>query len=215
MQVLLWLQTTLTVGSEKMIELTANMREKSGMKKERLALFDLDGTLFDTGDVNYHSYKDALQPYNIQLDKHYFFTKCNGRHYTEFLPIIMGTNEFLESVHKTKKETYAQNLDKARANVHLLAMIQAIRGTYHTAVVTTASRKNTTDILRYFCCEDLFDLIITHEDVTHVKPNPEGFLKAMNHFGMDAEHTIIFEDSDVGIQAAKTIGASLMVVEQF
>lgn len=184
-------------------------------KKEYLALFDLDGTLFDTRDVNYCSYKDALQPYGIHLDKTYFVTKCNGRHYTEFLPAIMGTDAFLEPVHREKKSAYANNLDKARANVHLLKMIRAMRETYNTAVVTTASRKNTIDILRHFHCEDLFDLIITHEDITHVKPDPEGFLKAMDYFNIAPDHTVIFEDSDVGICAAQATGASVMVINQF
>lgn len=39
------------------------------MKKEYLALFDLDGTLFDTSEVNYFAYKDALEPFGIKLQK--------------------------------------------------------------------------------------------------------------------------------------------------
>lgn len=184
-------------------------------EKKYLALFDLDGTLFDTGEVNYHAYKDALQEYGISLDREYFVTKCNGRHYTEFIPVIMGTREYLEPIHKAKKAAYAKNLSKARVNTHLLEMIRVMRQTYHTAVVTTASKKNTTDILSYFNCEYLFDLIITQEDITKVKPDPEGFLKAMEHFSCDRSHTVIFEDSDVGIRAAKATGASVIIVNQF
>ena len=48
--------------------------------KDYLALFDLDGTLFDTGDVNYYAYKDALEPYEIKLDKlHGIFAGTYGR----------------------------------------------------------------------------------------------------------------------------------------
>lgn len=183
--------------------------------KKYLALFDLDGTLFDTGSVNYHAYKDALLKYGVSLDQDYFVTECNGRHYTEFIPAIMGTSKFLESIHQAKKAAYVNNLDKARANTHLLELIRIMRTTYHTAVVTTASRKNTMDILTYFGCDDLFDLIITHEDITKVKPDPEGFLMAMSHFSCDGSNTVIFEDSDVGVQAARTTGASVMVVNQF
>lgn len=68
-----------------------------------LALFDLDGTLFDTGDVNYYAYKDALEPYEIKLDKEYFVKHCNGRHYTEFLPELMGDSDHIESVHEAKR----------------------------------------------------------------------------------------------------------------
>ena len=93
------------------------------MAKKYLALFDLDGTLFDTGEVNYYAYKDALAPFGVEFDKTYFVEKCNGRHYTEFLPKIMGTSEHIEEVHKLKKSAYANNLDKAKINLHLFEII--------------------------------------------------------------------------------------------
>ena len=185
------------------------------MKKEYLALFDLDGTLFNTSDVNYYAYKDALSPFGVELDRDYFVSKCNGRHYTEFLPSIMGSDEHIEEVHRAKKTTYVNNLDKAKENKHLFKMIEGMKSEYHLAVVTTASRHNTLDILRYFGYEETFEYMITQEDITRVKPDPEGFLKAMQYFGIDSEHTVIFEDSDVGIQAAKATGATVMVVGKF
>ena len=183
--------------------------------KDKLAIFDMDGTLFDTGEVNYRAYRDALLPYGIDLNRDDFVTKYNGRHYTEFLPVIMGTSEYLEAVHQAKKVAYVANLAHARVNLHLLGLIRLMRQEYYTAIVTTASRKNTQDILRHYSSEDEFDLTLTQEDITKVKPDPEGFLKAMEHFGADAAHTVIFEDSDVGIQAAKASGATVIRIIQF
>lgn len=185
------------------------------MNKKYLALFDLDGTLFDTGTVNYYAYKEALAKYNIDLDRNYFLKECNGRHYTEFLPSLMKTSDYLEDVHRIKKLSYAANLDKARENIHLFKIIRELRETYHTAIVTTASRKNTLDILSFFGYESFFEYLITQEDITKVKPNPQGYLMAMDHFSILPENTIIFEDSDVGIQAAKATKATVMVINQF
>lgn len=185
------------------------------MEKRYLAIFDLDGTLFDTGNVNFHSYKGALEPFGIVLDRENFLTNCNGRHYTEFLPQIMGSAEHIEEVHRMKKDLYWANLDKSRENAHLFEIVKAIQGAYHTAVVTTASRKNAVDILKYFGHEDLFEWMVTQEDITRAKPDPEGFHLAIRHFGVRPEDTIIFEDSDVGIQAAQATGAAVMVVGRF
>lgn len=183
--------------------------------KKYLAIFDLDGTLFDTGDVNYIAYRDALAPFDVVLDENFFLTKCNGRHYTEFLPTIMGSSKKIETVHKAKKNAYASNLDKARENKHLFEIIKMMAADYHLAVVTTASRKNAADILRHFGYMDLFEYIVTQEDIKKVKPDPQGFFMAMEYFNIDAKYTIIFEDSDVGIQAAKITGATVMVIAQF
>lgn len=185
------------------------------MNDKKLAIFDLDGTLFDTREVNYLAYKEALRPYNITLDEEYFKTKCNGRHYTEFIPRIMGTTEYLEEVQKAKKQAYAHNLASATVNEHLFSIIRNWKVEYHCAVVTTASRKNVMDILSFFHVEDLFDCIITQEDISHPKPDPEGFLLAMDHFKAAPQDTVIFEDSDVGIAAARATGATVIVVDRF
>lgn len=185
------------------------------MDKNYLAVFDLDGTLFDTGEVNYHAYREALLAYGIHLEKEYFLTRCNGRHYTEFLPAVMGTTSGLEEVHRMKKMMYAANLDKARENRQLFQIIKRIKDVYHTAVVTTASRQNTVDILSFYGYDSLFEYLVTQEDVTEAKPSPQGFLMAMEYFKAEPSNTIIFEDSDVGIRAARKTGAAVVVVDRF
>lgn len=183
--------------------------------KNKLAIFDLDGTLFDTRQVNYHAYKEALGRQSIELSEEYFFSKCFGRHYKDFLPEIVGENFLVEEVHSAKKEVYPQMLDKAKRNVQLFNLIDNIRGDYFIAIVTTASRKNVADILKHYGYENYFDLVVTAEDIVKVKPDPEGFLYAMKRFNIDAENTSIFEDSSVGIEAAKATGATVFAVKQF
>lgn len=185
------------------------------MDKKKLAIFDLDGTLFDTDEVNFSAYRDALKPFHIELDYEYFIKKCNGRYYMEFLPAIMGNSEHIEEVHKAKKNAYADNLNKARENLHLFEIIKSMAPSYHLAIVTTASKKNVADILDHFGYFDLFEYIVAQEDITKVKPDPQGFFLAMEHFEIDANHTVIFEDADVGIQAARATGATVLVVNQF
>jgi HAD superfamily hydrolase (TIGR01509 family) len=54
---------------------------------------------------------------------------------------------------------------------------------------------------------ELFDLVLSNEDVVFPKPSPEIFRKAMNSLGVLASDTLIFEDSDVGLRAAYASGA--------
>lgn len=174
----------------------------------KLVIVDLDGTLFDTKDVNYHAYKDAITPYGYDMDYKYYCEFCNGRHYLDFLPqITTNDKDILTAMHKTKKTAYRNHLDKAVLNNGLVDIIRLMKLEYKTAVVTTASRENCYDILNQFDLIGLFDLILTHDDIKKAKPDPEGFLKAMYHFGVEPTETIIFEDSDVGLQAAAKSGA--------
>ena len=77
------------------------------------------------------------------------------------------------------------------------------------------SRKNATEVLEYFHCADWFGVFITGEDVVRSKPDPEGYLKAMAHFGVTPAETMIFEDSGPGLEAARASGATVYKVEAF
>lgn len=178
--------------------------------KDRLAIFDLDGTLYDTFPVNYRAYELALRQQGIELEETFFRTKCNGKYYKQFLPMVRPdmTNEMMEKVHDAKLELYETCLDRAVPNENLVEFARAARHSFHVALVTTASRKNTEQILRHFGHYDLFDLIITQNDVMHKKPDPEGYLKAMEHFHIPPSRTVIFEDSDICVETALACGAS-------
>ncbi len=182
---------------------------------KKLALFDLDGTLFNTNDVNYYSYSTALKEKGYDIDYEYYCNFCNGRHYTVFIPKIVSDNEVIEYVHNRKKELYSNFLDKAIVNEHLFNIIKCIKKDYYCVVVTTASKKNTLDILRYYDKEKYFDLILTSDDIKKSKPDPEGFLIAMEKYNIDGSNTIIFEDSEVGIEAARRAGATVFVANKF
>lgn len=174
----------------------------------KLIITDLDGTLFDTKDVNYFAYKEALEAYGYKLDYQYYCNFCNGRHYTDFLPQITTADEgILLELHKIKKALYKKYLSRAVPNQHLINIIKLLKLEYRTALVTTASKENCLQLLEQFQLVDMFDLILTQDDITKIKPDPEGFLKAMNYFNAKSKETIIFEDSDVGLEAAKRTGA--------
>lgn len=183
---------------------------------KKLALFDLDGTLFNTTSVNFSAYEYALNEQGFSLDYEYFKKECNGRHFTEFIPKLVGDNKKLQDIiHERKKEVYSNFLDKATINFHLFNIAKSLKEEYYLAIVTTASVKNATEILNFFEVFTLFDLIITKEDVENFKPNPEGFLKAMEHFKVNPADTIIFEDSDVGIEAAMNTGSTVFKIKHF
>lgn len=183
--------------------------------KAKMALFDLDGTLYDTRKVNYLAYQKALGQFGAEVSYAFFASQCNGRHYRDFLPGILGGIEHVEEVHTFKKRFYHSFLAQAVENRQLFRLIQCIKTEYYIAVVTTASRENCEELLKYFGRLEEFDLVITQEDVEKKKPDPEGFIKAMEHYGIPKEETIIFEDSDIGIEAANKSGAALFVVKGF
>ena len=186
--------------------------------KPKLVLVDLDGTLFDTVAVNAASYRAALAELGYTVSDDYYAAHCNGGYYKDFLRPLMGGSPAaaqVERVHDRKKALYGSCLGAARKNEGLFTILQALRPACHLGLVTTGSRRNATEILAHFGCLDWFELILTQEDVVNNKPDPEGYQKAMAHFGAAPADTIIFEDSAPGIAAAKAAGAQVFVAAQF
>ena len=183
---------------------------------KKLAIFDMDGTLFNTNDVNYYAYKEALSKYDVSIDYNYYCDYCNGRHYTVFIPpLVNHDKEKIEDIHKIKKGAYSKYLDKVKLNEGLIDIIKGIKKDYSIALVTTASKKNTYEILEYTKTKELFDLILTADEISKPKPDPEGFVKAIDYFKVNPSHCMLFEDSELGIEAALKTGASVFEIKHF
>lgn len=182
----------------------------------KLIMVDLDGTLFDTKDVNFSAYQEAVSLFGYSIEYDYFCKYCNGKHYLDFLPLITTDDKIiLSQIHKRKKEAYSKYLHKAIKNEQLLDILQISKTKYKIALVTTASKKNTYELLDFFNIASMFDLILTHDDIEKTKPDPEGFFKAMQYFNAKPSECLIFEDSDVGVKAASETGASVFVVKGY
>ncbi len=187
------------------------------MNKNNLAIFDLDGTLFDTDQVNFKAYGEALESVGLSLSHEYFHKHCRGKSFSEFLPPLTGGNQALtDTIHTLKKKLYRDYLGLALPNRPLIEMAAMMkRNDYHVALATTASRENCGDILKRFGLENFFGMTVAREDVHEPKPSPEIFLKIMGFYNLSAERTIIFEDSPTGVEAARRSGASLFIVDAF
>ena len=80
------------------------------------------------------------------------------------------------------------------------------------AVTSSAVRSSIETILRRFDLLKFFAVIVDGSEVTHGKPDPEGYLVTAGRLGVDPEHCLVFEDSAVGVRAAKAAGMYCVAV---
>jgi HAD superfamily hydrolase (TIGR01509 family) len=176
---------------------------------------DFDGTLFDTFEANYFAYKDVLNSHGLELSKD-TYRKCFGLRFNEFMESIGIKNIVLKNQIKTEKaKIYPNYFDLIAPNFELIAFLRTMkRNGIKIAIASTARRENLINVLSYFDLTDIFDVIFTGESVMYGKPHPEIYILTMDKLGVEDSETLIFEDSEVGIQAAQASGASVIKIKE-
>ncbi|MFI3304441.1 MAG: HAD family phosphatase [Rikenellaceae bacterium] len=181
----------------------------------RLLLIDFDGTLVDTRQANYRAYRDVLREIKIELDEKIYLREYFGMRCGEFLRRMGLTDSYeIDRLRRRKIEIYPQHFNTVRLNDWLWNFAQDFRKQGGKVwVVSTGQTINIRNVMSHLKMEDCFDGVFTGADVKNSKPSPECFLKAMAAEGCTPEETLIFEDSEVGLEAARASGAQYIKVE--
>ena len=112
-----------------------------------LICVDLDGTLLDTVPANAASYRAALEELGFTVTDEYYAERCNGGHYTRFLPPLMGgtpSTADVERVHDRKKALYSDFLDVVRPNTALMEILRTMQAAGHHSCASSSVAKSPT-----------------------------------------------------------------------
>lgn len=180
----------------------------------KAVITDFDGTLVDTFEANFKAYQKAFASVGLSLTAERY-RECFGYRYDKFMD-AMGIHDrkLSYAIKESKKEYYPLSFDSLRLNYALIDIIETFkeRGC-KTAIASTARKENLMNAINYLGIGHHFDLIFAGVDVKNGKPSPEIYLKAMTALNVKPEETLIFEDSQVGIEAAVASGAHCMIVD--
>ena len=173
------------------------------------ALFDLDGTLVATEHRSRAAWTRLFTTHGLPCDEALLATFVGRR----------GQESLAEHVHRFPGRTADELFDEACGYLNgpdsppaypvpgaaeLVARLHA--GGVPIAVVTSSIREHATETLELVGGAGLFKVLISAEDVTAGKPDPEGFLAGLAALGVAPADTVAFEDAPAGIAAAKAAG---------
>ncbi len=184
------------------------------MAQIKLILLDFDGTLVDTRSANGLAYIEALGEVGVGLTMDEYLNQYFGMHCMEFMTRVgIKSGEEAKRIRLRKVEIYPKYFDSITLNEPLWQWCMMMRNMGAKVwIVSTGHIDNIRNVMRYLNIENGIDAIVSGDDVTHPKPNPECFIKAMEEAGVAPEETIIFEDSQFGIEAAERSGAAYVKI---
>jgi beta-phosphoglucomutase len=174
-------------------------------------LWDLDGTLIDSGELHYDAWREVLAGLGRPFDKGLFahsFGKRNDTILRELLH-VGGSDEEIQRIGDDKEQRY-RNLVR-RHGVPLLPgalrwLHRLKEGGWRQAVATSAPLANVDATLEPLGLRDQFDAVVSADEVGRGKPDPLVFLTAAERIGMAPGCCVVVEDAPAGLEGARRGG---------
>lgn len=188
------------------------------MKTGKAIIFDLDGVLVDTEPIKFKAYQAAFKKaFGILIED---LPDRIGLKRVEAIPIFLekyhlnnNKNADVNSIASQIKSEYSKILGESITEIcGAKEFVQRVSSSYKTGIGTSSDRNSYETIRKRLTWFNLLDVVLTKEDVTFSKPNPEIYLKCARLLNVNPANCIVIEDSHAGIQAAKNAGMKCIAI---
>jgi beta-phosphoglucomutase len=181
------------------------------MSNVRAVLWDMDGTLIDSEEFHWISWRDTMANEGVPITREQFLASF-GQRDDSIIPRWLGvasTPERVEKISSAKEELYRDLIRR-----HGMKPLPGVRTWLHRlheagwlqAIASAAPRPNIDVVLEALSATHLFQSIVSADDVHHGKPDPEVYLIAASRLGAPPARSIVVEDAAAGVEGARRAG---------
>ncbi|VAX37071.1 hypothetical protein MNBD_UNCLBAC01-1594 [hydrothermal vent metagenome] len=180
-------------------------------------IFDMDGVITNTMPDHYQAWKEIFKKEGLRITHHDVYSR-EGQPGTAFVYEVYEqyklsiTNPKVEAILKAK-EVLFKKIVKTRFIQGSRTFLKDLhKSGFKLALVTGTARHELHQILPD-SIYNLFDIIVTGNDVKHGKPHPEPYQKALRKLKITAVDAFVIENAPFGIKAAKAAGIKCLALE--
>jgi len=178
-------------------------------------IFDVDGVLIDSAEPHFRSWKQLAQENGATVTREQF-SSTFGRQNRDIIPLLFGhVSQERQSELAERKEAIYRALIGERAPI-VPGAVELARGLHEAgvalAVGSSGPSANIELVLAAMRIRELIRVVVTGDDVTRGKPDPQVFSLACRRLSLPPGCCVVVEDAPVGIEAAKSAGAKAVAV---
>lgn len=179
-------------------------------------IFDLDGVIVDTATYHYQGWKMLADELGVPFDEQ-ANEKLRGVPRRESLLALLGYNpgeDKIKTYTDKKNDFYLEKVKTLQPSDTLPGakeLIQALKSSGF-KVALASSSKNARLVLDLIQMTEMFDAIVDGTEISKGKPDPELFVKAAQLLGVSADQSLVVEDAESGVAAAKAAGMAAIGV---
>lgn len=174
-------------------------------------LFDLDGVIIDSMPVHMQAWKAYLERHEIAIEN--LWEQMIGKHNDELVRQFWGPETTID--HGAEKEAlFREMIDPVFEQYLVPGVVEFIRSSdLLKAVGSNAERLNIDFTLNRAALNNEFRLIVSGDEVSRPKPDPDVYLKAASLLEVTPADCVVFEDSPTGVAAARAAGMRVVGVD--
>jgi HAD superfamily hydrolase (TIGR01509 family) len=183
----------------------------------KAAIFDWDGTLADSADLNFHALRHAFQQQDAIVTQAWF-TEHAGLSIEDAIASKereIGKSFDARSLVQTRDVYVLAHLDEISPQRSVLAIALHLHDLMPIAVATGNHRRLVEPAMDAMGLSQLFGVLITRDDVAAGKPAPDLFLAAADALDVEPAHVHVYEDTVEGLAAAAAAGMTSTDVRPF
>jgi HAD superfamily hydrolase (TIGR01549 family) len=190
---------------------------RTGISRDLAFIFDLDGVLVDSMPLHVEAWRQYLTLHSIPVDD--LEGAMHGRRNSELVRGWFGeqlTEDLVLGHGAAKERLWRELIVKEGLDRYRIAGIVDFLDRYpHVpkAIGSNAEPENIDFVLDRFGLRKYFTVVVDGFQVAHAKPAPDIYLKCAELLKVDPAHCIVFEDSPVGIEAARRAGMRAIGIE--
>ena len=183
----------------------------------KLVIFDMDGLMYDTEQIGMDCLINAAQKFGYVIDQEFGLSSIgmNANDYQKLVKEKFGADYPYDLISKESRKTRMAYLRKNGMIIKsgLCELINYLQKKEIKLALASSSSKETIDEYNHLAgFDNVFDYIIAGNMVEHSKPDPEIFLKVLEHFELKKNEALILEDSRNGIMAAHNANIPVICV---
>jgi len=188
------------------------------MKKIKAVIFDMDGVLIDAKDWHYDALNRALNHFGYNINRYDHLVTFDGlptRKKLEMLTLEQGLPVALHKLINDLKQIYTTEIVHAMCKPvfhHEYALSLLKSQGYKLAVASNSIRDSINLMMAKSGLDKYLDKTVSNQDVRFGKPDPEIYIKTINLLNLEPQETLVVEDNEHGIAAARGAGSHIMVV---
>ena len=180
----------------------------------KLVIFDLDGVLINSEPLHLKAWQDLLKQHGLSFKPEWFkkWVGIQDRELGNYIISNHNLNSSIEHILQQKQKKYLELIknttfdsDKLKSGLKKITNLPF-------GLATSSSNLEVSLMLEKLNLKDVFDVIITSDDVRESKPSPACYLEAARRLKIPHQNCLVIEDSPAGIQAGKRVGMTVIAV---